>query len=187
VSDSTKLRRVLGYLSGTRDLALTLKAGSNPDLCVYCYIDSSYASHPDCKSHSGVIISLGYGAVYAKSTRQKLVTKSSTEAELVALATGLEEALALRRFLKAQGYEMPPVMVLQDNQSTMVLAHDGYKRASRTKHMSVRYFWTKDLIKQRKIKVKHLKTHLHLADFFTKPLQSTLFKFFRNLMLGLVS
>ena len=79
---------------------------------------------------------------------------------------------------------MPPVMVLQDNQSTMVLAHDGYKRASRTKHMSVRYFWTKDLIKQGKIRIKHLKTHLHLADFLTKPLQSTLFKFFRDLILG---
>jgi hypothetical protein len=187
IDDAIKLRRVLGYLSGTRELGLTLKAAvNNPDLCVYCFIDSSYASHSDCVSHSGVQITLGCGTVYAKSSRQKLVTKSSTEAELVALASGLEEALVLRRFLIHQGYEIPPVVVLQDNRSTMVLAHDGFKRASRTKHMSIRYFWMKDLIKRGKIQVKYLYTLLHNADFFTKPLQSTLFRFFRARILGQV-
>jgi len=182
--DEAKLLRVLGYLNGTKDLVLTLKAGPNPDLCVHCYIDSSYATHPDCKSHSGVVISLGCGAIYAKSSRQKLVTKSSTEAELVALANGLEEALALNMFLKHQGYDMPPIKVLQDNQSTMLLATEGYKRSSRTKHMQVRYFWTRDLIKRQEIILEYLATHLHLADVLTKPLQSAMFRFFRNQLLG---
>ena len=50
---------------------------------VYAYVDASYAVHPDMKSHTGCVISLVMGHIYAKSSTQKLNTKSSTEAELV--------------------------------------------------------------------------------------------------------
>jgi hypothetical protein len=38
------------------------------------------------KGHTGGVMSLGKGGVYGTSTRQKLVTKSSTEAELVGVS-----------------------------------------------------------------------------------------------------
>ena len=34
------------------------------------------------KSHTGVYITLGKGAIYCRSSKQKLVTKSSTEASI---------------------------------------------------------------------------------------------------------
>ena len=48
-------------------------------------IDASYAVHPDCKSHTGAACSLGHGTFIPISSKQKLVTKSSTELELVAV------------------------------------------------------------------------------------------------------
>ena len=45
---------------------------------VIAYIDASYAVHADKKSHTGCIIKLGKGAVYGKSSTQKLNTTSST-------------------------------------------------------------------------------------------------------------
>jgi hypothetical protein len=187
VQDMSKLLRVLMYLNGTRDKCLILQAQDDSPLRVYSFIDSSYATHSDMVSHTGVYVTLGRGAVYAKSSRQKLVTKSSTEAELVALATGLEETLWLRHFLEMQGYPMPPSIVYQDNRSTVTLAEDGFKRASRTKHMDIRYFWCKDLIQRHEIVIDDCHTDLHTADMLTKPLQGDKFAFFRSRLLGSAS
>jgi len=187
VQDMSKLLRVLMYLNGTRDKCLILQAQDDSPLRVYSFIDSSYATHSDMVSHTGVYVTLGRGAVYAKSSRQKLVTKSSTEAELVALATGLEETLWLRHFLEMQGYQMPPSIVYQDNRSTVTLAEDGFKRASRTKHMDIRYFWCKDLIQRHEIVIDDCHTDLHTADMLTKPLQGDKFAFFRSRLLGSAS
>jgi hypothetical protein len=44
------------------------------------WVDGSFAVHPDMKSHTGSrVMSLGKGARYAASKRQKLNTRSSTE------------------------------------------------------------------------------------------------------------
>lgn len=47
---------------------------------------ASYDVHVNGKSHAGFVITLGKGAIHACSSKQKLVSKSSTEAELVALS-----------------------------------------------------------------------------------------------------
>jgi len=49
------------------------------------WVDSSYAVHPDMNSHSWIIMTLGKGAMYSGSCKQKLNKKSSTEAELLAI------------------------------------------------------------------------------------------------------
>jgi hypothetical protein len=59
--------------------------------------------------------------VYNKSTKQKIVTKSSTEAELVGLLDSVSQSIHMRNFLIAQGYTMGPEIVHQDNLSCMAL------------------------------------------------------------------
>ena len=83
--DARKATRVLRYLFGTQHLGIVIE----PDksfFCVRSYIDASYGVHPDGRSHTGVTISLGKGPIMTKSTKQKIATKSSTEAELIALS-----------------------------------------------------------------------------------------------------
>ena len=48
-------------------------------------IDAAYGVHNDCKGHSGGSITMGKGSLYTVSCKQKINTKSSTEAELVAV------------------------------------------------------------------------------------------------------
>jgi hypothetical protein len=60
------------------------------------FIDASFACHPDIKSHTGQFTSLGGGAISTKSSKQRLVTKSSTEAELVGLSDGLSQVLWIK-------------------------------------------------------------------------------------------
>ena len=50
--------------------------------------------------------------------------------------------------------------------------------------MNHRYFWIKDRLENEKIKVKHCSTDKVVADFFTKPLQGSLFRKFRDVILG---
>jgi hypothetical protein len=66
------------YLRATATMPLTLEAdGTN---VIKWWADASYAVHPDLKSHTGGTMSLGKGATYGTSSKQKLNTKSSTEA-----------------------------------------------------------------------------------------------------------
>jgi hypothetical protein len=118
---------------------------------------------------------VGGGAVYAKSGKQKLVAKSSTEAELVGLSDGLSQVIWTRNFLEKQGYQVGPAVVHQDNKSTIALSEKGRSTSGRTRHVSIRYFFVKDRIDSKEIELRYIGTEEMIADFFTKPLQGALF------------
>ena len=69
------------YLNGTKQLKMMLNS-SETDKCKW-WVDAAYAVHPDMKSHTGIAFSMGEQMLICSSTKQKLNTKSSTEAELV--------------------------------------------------------------------------------------------------------
>ena len=52
--DYKKLACVMKYLCGTKDITLTMEAGKGPKW----WVDSSYAVHPDMRSHSGIYMTL---------------------------------------------------------------------------------------------------------------------------------
>jgi hypothetical protein len=60
-----------------------------------------------------------------ESEKQKIFTKSSTEAELVALSDSCNQGLHVRRFLQAQGCQTAAVTVYQDNLSCMAMVAEG--------------------------------------------------------------
>jgi hypothetical protein len=102
VDDYKKLHRFMQCLRHTIDLSLTLEADNTK--VMKWWIDASFGVHSDIRSHTGGVLTLGKGAAYATSTKQKLTTKSSTEAELVGVNDVLFQVLWTRHFLDAQGY-----------------------------------------------------------------------------------
>ena len=80
--DWVKLERLLSYLQNTKSMPLTL--GIDDLQVIKWWADAAFAVHPDMKSHSGVLGSLGRGAIFARSVTQRLNTTSSTECEVVA-------------------------------------------------------------------------------------------------------
>ena len=132
--------------------------------------------HPDMRSHSGIIMMFGKGAMYSSSCKQKLNTKSSTEAELVGIDDTMGQVLWTRHFLAAQGEYVPTTTIYQDNKSMILLAENGRSSSSkRTRHLNVRYYFIMDQIKKGHVKVAFCPTQEMIADFFTKPLQGGLF------------
>ena len=184
LQDVSKLTRVLCYLNQTQDLGLKIGGDENGELKLIVYADASLAVHPtSMRSHSGILLSVGRGPILVKSFKQKLVTKSSTEAELVALSDATSLSAAEVQFLLGQGTDMK-AEVMQDSTSTVRLAENGRSSSDRTRHVKIRYFFTKQYLDSGEVTVKHCPTLSMVADILTKPLQGELFDKLRDQLLG---
>ena len=83
--DWKKLKRLCDYLEGSFKLHLVLKIDADGVPILKWYVDASFAVHEDFRSHTGGVLKASQqgGALISGSIRQKLNTRSSTEAELV--------------------------------------------------------------------------------------------------------
>ena len=167
--DASKLTRVHQYLHGSRRRGIALGVGES-GVEVHAHIDAAYGVHNATgKSHSGCAISLGRGPVYVASKGQKIVTKSSTEAELVALSDMASQAIHVRGFVSEQGHPMGPAVIHQDNMSCMALMKKGGPCSERSRHIAIRRFWLKERSDLGEVKLEHLGTAEMYANVLTKP------------------
>jgi hypothetical protein len=184
VEDWNKLVRMMQYLKITKDDVLTLSADENKRM--RWHIDASFAVHPDFKSHTGGIMTMGKGAIISVSKKQKLNTRSSTEAELVGADDVAGPMLWAGNFLKAQGYNFENVL-LQDNQSAIKLESNGRSSAGkRSRHLNIRYFFINDMKEKGHIIIEYCPTEKILGDYMSKPLHGRKFNDQRNAILNLV-
>ena len=174
--DMAKLKRLLGYLRATPNRGIVLRVGDN--MTVRAFIDASYGAHQSSgKSHTGCAIVLGEaGVISARSSKQKIVTKSSTEAELVGLSDSAAQAIHLKNFVTEQGYSVGPVVIYQDNLSCMALMKRGGPGSERSRHINIRHFWVAERVANGDVVIEHLSTNLMHANVLTKPVQGAHFE-----------
>ncbi len=114
-----------------------------------------------------MFVTLGIGAIYCKSSKQRIVCRSSTESELVAVADGLLILIWMRNFVIAQGYtNVGPIKIYQDNLSTIALIKRGRSTSQRTRHIDIRYFFIHDRIGSGEAGIASLASELMVGDFF---------------------
>ena len=176
--DWKKLKKVLSFMKRTQDDVLTLEA--NDVQKIEWWVDASFAVHPDMRSHTGAYMTLGKGSVASISTKQKINTSSSTEAELVSIDDVISKVLWTKRFLEHQGFEIETTVIYRDNTSSMKLEENGRASASkRTRHFDIKYFYLTDLIQRGEVTIEYCPTADMGADYFTKPLVGVPFLKFR--------
>ncbi|KAG5222143.1 RNA-directed DNA polymerase [Salix suchowensis] len=96
-------KRILRYLKGTASYGIHYKRNKGSEL--EAYTDSDYAGDmDDRKSTSGYAFLLSSGAISWGSKKQPIVTLSTTEAEFVAAAVCVCQAIWLRRVLNEMGH-----------------------------------------------------------------------------------
>ena len=150
------------------------------------HVDAAFAVHPDFKSHTGATFTMGKGSIQNMSRKQKMNTRSSTEAELVAADDAIGAILWTKLFLEAQGYEVKQNILYQDNKSTILLQQNGKKSSGkRTRHLNIRYFFLTDQIEKGNVKVEYCPTDDMIADFMSKPVQGEKFRKFRKQIMNL--
>ena len=80
-------------------------------------VESAFVVHHDTKSHTSGVMKMGKVALYSASNKQKLNTKSLTEAYLVGVDDPMSQILWMRYFLEAQRMNIYDNVIYQDNQS----------------------------------------------------------------------
>jgi len=187
VEDQKKLERVLGYLRLTKGWNRIID--NSPFNQVTTYIDASFALHADGKSQSGCMVFLGNTLVHEGCRKQRLITRNSTEAELVALSDYLEEGELIEGLLADLGDVMMEELVqvthlvFQDNQSTIKVVMDAGGK-QRSKYMKVRAAYVAERIRVKELEIKYKHTSKMVADLLTKPLGGDLFHQHANNALG---
>ena len=75
-------------------------------------------------------------------------------------------------------------ILYQDSHSSMKLEQNGKRsNGKRTRHINIRYFFVTDRIAAGELSVEYCPTMEMIADYFTKPLQGSQFRRFRNFIL----
>ena len=77
------------------------------------------------KSHTGMVFTLGKGAIISSSTKQKVNARSSTESELIASDDKLGKIISTKTFMEHQDFKVKVNLIYQDNTNTMKLQING--------------------------------------------------------------
>ena len=182
-NDWWKLKRLMLYLKNTANEVCRLEAGDTQT--IQWYVDAAFAVHKDFRSHTGAVMSLGKGMISSVSIKQKVNTRSSTEAELVAIDDVVSKIIWTKRFIENQGFQVETNIVYQDNQSTMKLEENGKESSGkRTRHFNVKYFYVTDLIKKNELKIVYCPSDIMIADYMTKPLVGSKFTTFKKAIMN---
>ena len=156
--------QLLKYIKTTKELSLVYS--SLGDIKLIGYTDSDHGGNlDDRKSTSGFIFSISGCCISWKSSKQKTVAISSTEAEYVGLSTCVQEALWLRSLLKELGHNQKQTIIFGDNLSSMQIIKGGV--SNRSKHIDVRHHFLRDHISNKEIDVQYQKSQDLCADFLT--------------------
>ena len=124
-----------------------------------------------------------------RAANKKIVSKDSTEAELVALSDYLEEGAIVEELLMDLGTLLgedlvnTPFQLFQDNKSTITLVEAGGGK-HRTKYMKVRQAYVLERLSTGEMFLKYTPTTKMVADLLTKPLQGEVFHRFAQMALG---
>jgi hypothetical protein len=174
------------YLRGRRMLLMIFSA-IGTSILKWWVDDAAFAVHPNMRGNSFGGLSLGRGFPIMSLTKQKLNTQSSTESEIVGADNFITAICWTQYFMEAQGCQVQDNVLIQDNNSAILLERNGKALSSkRRKHVNIWYFFITDCIDKGNVSLVWCLTRDMIGDLMTKPLQGALFWKFREKIMGVV-
>ena len=183
--DYGKLATVIKYICETIHLPLLI--GWNKSGVLTLSVDAAFSVHRDIQSHTGAALTMGKGTVLLLSLKQKINTKSSTEAELVGVDDAMNFVVWSKLFFdwqfKDYNSSTPTSqlckmnVLLQDNTSAIQLKQYGKRSSSKqTRHISIRYFYVTDKLQDKTLTtISYCLTKEIVSNYLSKSLQRSLF------------
>ena len=118
--------------------------------------------------------------IYWKSKKQNIVTKSSTEAEYVALSICVSEIKLIKELLKDFEIEIKnPIHVYEDNSGAISIIKFG-NLTKNSKYIETHYHFVNESYLNAEIDVIKIDSDKNPADIFTKSLGRIKFEKFRE-------
>ena len=169
---------VLRYLGGTADHGL-IWGGPGVQQGLRAYCDADYAGDVDTRrSTTGYVFLLNGGAISWSSRRQQTVAASTTEAEYMAAANAVKEALWVRKLLADLRQPVGTVLIRADNQSAIKLLKNPIF-GQRSKHIDVAYHFARERVALQDVEFQYVDTKLMVADVLTKAVPEAKLAFCR--------
>jgi hypothetical protein len=166
-------KRVVRYLSNKKAHGLIYGATGDG---IIGYTDSDYASDiTSRRSTTGYVFTINGTAVSWASKLQPTIAVSTTEAEYMAAAAAIKEALWLRVLLKDLDHNITgPMIMYGDNQGAIKLLKNPVI-GPRSKHIDVVHHFARERVMRGEIDMCYIPTDKNMADAFTKPLPNLKF------------
>jgi len=170
-----EVHRVIAYLYTTRYLAIEYSS-ITPHLNVKHLRIASDASFADDnatrRSTQGYLVKLFNGPIMWQSSKQKTVSTSTTEAELLALSHVGKEVQHMGRIFKAIRFDAEQEIQIEcDNQQTVrVVSALEPTITTKLRHVDIHQFWLRQEVRDGKFVIQWVPTAEMIADGLTKPL-----------------
>ncbi|CAN6720177.1 unnamed protein product [Malus baccata var. baccata] len=167
------VKRILRYLKATHTHGRLYKPRTTQ---LSAFSDADYAGNLDTRhSTGGFCIYLDSNLVSWSSKKQKIISRSSAEAEYRQLAYTAVELSWFRSLFKDLHLHLVCPQIWCDNVSFIALVSNPVFHA-RTKHLEVDYHYVREKVVRGQLLVNYICSQDQLADLFTKGLSSSRFK-----------
>ena len=168
---------------------MAIEYSASNDYSITCASDAAYADDPATRrSTEGYLFKLFNGPIDWRSTKQKTVTTSSTEAELLALSHASKDVIWWKRFFNGikQLDIGNDIAILYDNTQTIrLLTAETPQINTKLKHIDIHGHWLRQEIANGALQIQWVPTTEMPADGLTKALPRQRFEIFIK-QLGLV-
>jgi hypothetical protein len=188
VSHWVAAKRIARYLKGTRKQTISYSGRlfKGDKVKITAYADSDWAmDKDDRKSTSGYVVMMAGGPVSWQSRKQPTRALSSCEAEFIALTEVTKEVLWLTYFLEELGIDFEVPVIYTDSRSAMEWSKNASNH-QRTKHVALKYFFIRDEVANKKVKIAYVSTKDNVADILTKSTTKAIFKRLQPMLMGML-
>ncbi|URD92505.1 Retrotransposon protein [Musa troglodytarum] len=149
------VKRILRYLKGTLHHGMFLR--KHTPLNLHTFVDVNWAGNfNDRTSTSGYIIFLGANPINWSSKKQKIVARSTTEAEYRAIAITTTELNWVTNLLKELNVNstLPPTIYCDNIGATYLCVNPVFH--SRMKYIAIDFHFVRDQVVRYQLRVSHI-------------------------------
>jgi hypothetical protein len=172
--DVKKAMRCIRWLNQNKHDGITFMGPANADKegTLWATVDASFNTHSDGKGQTGFTISVGMWEppLITCARKQKVMTRSSTDAEYVAYSDVCAKIAWFRQVVEFAGYKQKHAVVVEnDNMSALEIGSREFPSKGVT-HQSHRYHYFTAQVREGLVQFIYRETTELLADLQTKPL-----------------
>jgi len=177
--DWINVLKIFRYLKGTKNMGIKF----NKSLFLSVYVDADLGGDNETKrSTTGFVVKLGSAPVTWYSKLQHCVAISTAESEYYSLNECALKCMWIKNFLNELGINIKCININIDNKAAIYNSKNETINP-KSRHIDLRFHKIRELVKENKISLRYIKSQYNLADGFTKYLNGTLMKKFKNSLL----
>ncbi|OUM61513.1 hypothetical protein PIROE2DRAFT_12466 [Piromyces sp. E2] len=171
--------KIFRYLKGTKYYGIKI----NKNINIRVFVDADLGGDTESmRSTTGFVIFMGSAPVTWYSKLQHCVALSTAESEYYSLNECALKCMWLRNLLDELGIKIKCITINIDNKAAIYNSKNETINP-KSRHINLRYHKIRELIKENKIDLKYIKSQYNLADGFTKYLNGTMTRKFKDSLL----